>query len=100
IEDDRRSPHSLYGKLFVAIWIHNVNVQRACEAKMVSRPVCRTARFRPRWLAEPGTKMYSFRALTGMAEQAQRAMTPFWTELCSAAAKQKKQDLASYCPME
>ena len=42
IEDDRRSPHSLYGKLFVAIWIHNVNVQRACEAKMVSRPVCRT----------------------------------------------------------
>lgn len=100
IEDDSRNPHSLYGKLYVAIWIHNVNVQRACEEKLVSRKVCRTARVRPWWLKEPGAVVYSYKSLTRFVEEAQTAMTPFWSELCAGAAKAKGEELNAYCPME
>lgn len=100
IDDDSRNPHSLYGKLYVAVWTHNVNVQRACEEKIVSRKICKAARYRPWWLKEPGTVVYSYKSLTRFVEEAQTAMTPFWTELCSRAAKAKQEDLNEYCPME
>ena len=100
IDDDSRNPHSLYGKLYVAVWTHNVNVQRACEEKIVSRKTCKAARFRPWWLKEPGTVVYSYKALTRFVDEAQTAMTPFWTELCSRAAKEKQENLNEYCPME
>lgn len=100
VEDDSRNPHSLYGKLYVAVWTHNVNVQRACEENIVSRKTCRTARYRPWWLKEPGTVVYSYKAMTRFVEEAQAAMTPFWSELCSKAAKAKQEELNEYCPME
>jgi hypothetical protein len=100
IDDDSRNPHSLYGKLYVAVWTHNVNVQRACEEKIVSRKICKAARYRPWWLKEPGTVVYSYKSLTRFVEEAQTAMTPFWTDLCSRAAKAKQEDLSEYCPME
>lgn len=100
IDDDSRNPHSLYGKLYVAVWIHNVNVQRACEEKIVTRKVCKTARFRPWWLKEPGTVVYSYKSMIRFVEETQTAMTPFWSELCASAAKAKQEELASYCPME
>lgn len=100
IADDSRNPHSLYGKLYVAVWTHNVNVQRACEEKIVSRKTCKTARYRPWWLKEPGTVVYSYKSLTRFLEEAQTSMTPFWSELCAKAAKLKQEDLNEYCPME
>lgn len=100
VEDDSHNPHSLYGKLFVAVWIHNVNVQRACEEKIVSRKVCRSARVHPWWLKEPGTVVYSYKSLTRFVDEAQMAMTPFWSELCAGASKAKGEELKAYCPME
>jgi hypothetical protein len=100
IEDDSRNPHSIYGKLYVAVWTHNVNVQRACEEKIISRKLCRTSRYRPWWLKEPGTVVYSYKAMTRFVEEAQNAMTPFWSDLCSQAAKAKQENLQEYCPME
>jgi hypothetical protein len=100
VDDDSRNPNSLYGKLFVAIWIHNVNVQRACEEKIVSRKLCRTSRYRPWWLKEPGTVVYSYKSMLRFVEEAQTAMTPFWSDLCARAAKEKKENLNEYCPME
>jgi hypothetical protein len=100
VDDDSRNPNSLYGKLFVAVWIHNVNVQRACEEKIISRKLCRTSRFRPWWLKDPGTVVYSYKSLIRFVEEAQTAMTPFWSDLCARASKEKKENLNEYCPME
>jgi hypothetical protein len=100
IEDDTRNPHSIYGKLYVAVWTHNVNVQRACEEKIVSRKICKAARFRPWWLKEPGTVVYSYKSLMRFVDEAQTAMTPFWSDLCAKAAKAKQEAVQEYCPME
>jgi hypothetical protein len=100
VDDDSRNPHSLYGKLYVAVWTHNVNVQRACEEKMISRKLCKSARYRPWWLKEPGTVVYSYKAMTRFVEEAQNAMTPFWSEVCNLGAKAQKQSVQEYCPME
>jgi hypothetical protein len=100
VDDDSRNPNSLYGKLFVAVWIHNVNVQRACEEKIISRKLCKISRYRPWWLKDPGTVVYSYKSLLRFVEEAQTAMTPFWSDLCARAAKEKKENLAEYCPME
>lgn len=100
IDDDSRNPHSLYGKLYVAVWTHNVNVQRACEEKLISRKLCKSARFRPWWLKEPGTVVYSYKAMIRFVEEAQNAMTPFWTEVCAQGAKAEKTPVQEFCPME
>jgi hypothetical protein len=101
IEDEEpSSSHAIYGRIFMAIWTHNVNAMRVCEDKLLPRKICRTAQFRPRWLTPPGKRMYSFKRLTHMADQAQGAMTPFWSALCAEAAKRKGEETLTYCPME
>lgn len=93
-----------YRAIYEAVLQHNKNLAAACTHRLVQRKHCQKGPYRPRWLVMPGTRWHSQWRLKRMAEQAQDALSPLWSELCARAeatrsAKEVEED-GPFCVME